>query len=199
MDVCSLPQESASMLHRHMPASPETFCTAIAPSRDTLVVAVACLCTWYWLADLGAPEGLPFGLGHALSLQALPGGQATNDPSDAHTLAVLLRGGMLPQASVDPAAMRATRALLRRRRSLTRTRAAWLAPLQNPTSQSHLPEIGTKLADQATRAGGAERLPALAGPKSLAGDLALLGSDAPRRRALEWHSVKAAQPHAPNT
>jgi len=35
----------------------------------------------------------------------------------------VLRGGMLPQASVSPAAMRATRDLLRRRTHLMRTRA----------------------------------------------------------------------------
>ena len=59
-------------------------------------------------------------------MQALHGGKATNDRIDAQNIAVLWRGGLLPQASVYPAAMRATRALLRRRRSLTRQRAAWL-------------------------------------------------------------------------
>jgi hypothetical protein len=38
-------------LHRNMQAAPAPFLRAIAPSRDGLVVAVACLCTWYWLAD----------------------------------------------------------------------------------------------------------------------------------------------------
>lgn len=33
-------------------------------------------------------------------MKAIHGGKAKNDTSDAHTLAVLLRGGMLPQASV---------------------------------------------------------------------------------------------------
>ena len=62
-----------------------------------------------WLADLWAAEGLPFGLGHARSLQASPGGKATNDQSDSHQIAALRRGGMLPQASGDPAQRRATR------------------------------------------------------------------------------------------
>jgi hypothetical protein len=43
------------------------------------------------------------------------GGQAKHDKIDAQNIALLLRGGMLPQASVDPAEMRATRDLLRRR------------------------------------------------------------------------------------
>jgi hypothetical protein len=31
-------------------------------------------------------------------MQAIHGGKATNDTIDAHKIAVLLRGGMLPQA-----------------------------------------------------------------------------------------------------
>jgi len=57
-----------------------------------------------------------------------------NDPIDAPKLAVLLRGGMLPQAYGYPAEMRATRDLLRRRRHLTRKRAEVLAPIQ-PTNR----------------------------------------------------------------
>jgi transposase len=88
-----------------------------------LVVGVECLFTWYWLADLCAQEGIPFVLGHALSMKAIHGGKAKNDRMDAHKIAVLWRGGMLPQAYVYPAGRRATRDLLRRRRHLTRTRA----------------------------------------------------------------------------
>ena len=42
---------------------------------------------------------------------------------DAHKIAVLLRGRMLPQAYIYPAVMRATRDLLRRRMHLMRKRA----------------------------------------------------------------------------
>jgi transposase len=83
------------------------------------------LFTWYWLADLCAQEGIPFVLGHALYMKAIHGGKAKNDTIDAHKMAVLLRGGMLPQAYVYPAEMRATRDLLRRRMSLMRQRAAY--------------------------------------------------------------------------
>jgi hypothetical protein len=134
MDVCILHQERELMLHRTMTASPETFLQAITPDRAALGVAVACLCTWDWLADLCAPEGLPCVRGHARALQAIQGGKANNDTIDAHKMAVVLRGGMLPQASVSPAARRATRALLRRRMSLPRTRAARLAHLQTTNS-----------------------------------------------------------------
>ena len=57
-------------------------------------------------------------------MKAINGGKAKNDKIDAHKIAVLLRGGMLPQAYVYPAEMRATRDLLRRRCHRVRRRAA---------------------------------------------------------------------------
>jgi hypothetical protein len=65
---------------------------------------------------------MPCVLGHALFMKAMHGGKATNDRIDAPKSAVLLRGGMLPQAYADPAARRATRDLLRRRLHLRRQR-----------------------------------------------------------------------------
>ena len=50
-------------------------------------------------------------------------GKAKNDKIDAHKIAVLVRGGMFPQAYVYPSEMRATRDLLRRRCHLARKRA----------------------------------------------------------------------------
>ncbi len=52
---------------------------------------------------------LPFVLGDALYMKAIHGGKAKNDRIDALKIATLLRGGMLPQAYVYPAGMRATR------------------------------------------------------------------------------------------
>jgi len=146
MSLCILHRDGEVLVHRHRSAGPDPFLKALAPYREEVVVCVACLFTWYWLADLCAREGMPFVLGHALSMQAIHGGKAKHDRLDAQNIAVLLRGGMLPHASVSPAEMRATRALLRRRMPLTRKRAEMLAPIQHTTSQDHLPEIGKKLA-----------------------------------------------------
>ena len=93
------------------------------------------LFTWYWLADLCAQEGIPFVLGHALYMKAIHGGKAKHDKIDAHKIAVLLRGGMVPQAYVYPAAMRATRDLLRRRIHLMRQRAELLTHVQQTNCQ----------------------------------------------------------------
>jgi transposase len=56
-------------------------------------------------------------------MKAIHGGKAKNEKIDAHQIAVLLRGGMLPQAYVYPAEMGATRDLLRRRCHLVHKRA----------------------------------------------------------------------------
>ena len=64
--VCLLSQDGEILLHRTMKAAPEPFLKAVAPSRDGLVVAVECIFTWDWLADLCADAGMPFVLGHAL-------------------------------------------------------------------------------------------------------------------------------------
>ena len=141
------------------------------------MIAVECLFTWDWLADLWAQEGMPFVLGHALSLKAIHGGKATNARLDAHKIALLLRGGRLPQASVYPAEMRATRALVRRRMHVMRQRAALLTHIHHTQSQSKLPELGKTIADKANREGVAERFRDPAGHKSIAVDLALLGHD----------------------
>ena len=179
MDVCILHHAGEIMVHPHGKASPETLLTVLAPYRDDVVVAVACLCTWYGLADLGPREGLAFVRGQALSMQAMHGGTATHDTREAQQSAVLLRGGMLPQASGSPAARRA---LPRRRMPCRRTGAAWLPPVQHTTSPYTLPEMGTTMAAPAHRAGGAERCPAPAVQHSGAVDLARLGHDDPVRR-----------------
>jgi len=136
MDVCILSQRGAILVHRTMQTDPATFLHVVAPSRQGLVVAVACMLTWYWLADLCADEGLPFVRGHALAMQAIHGGKAKNAKRDAPKIAALLRGGRLPQASVYPAHRRATRDVLRRRLPLAHKRAELLAPGQQTTSST---------------------------------------------------------------
>ena len=174
MYVCVLSQDGEILLHRNMKAAPEPFLQTIAPYREGLVVAVECLFTWYWLADLCAEQGIAFVLGHALSMKAMHGGKAKNDRIDSQKIAALLRGGMLPQASVSPAEMRATRDLLRRRTHLMRKRAALLSHVQNTNSQSNLPESGKKIAYQANREGVAERFADPAVQKTIEVDLALI-------------------------
>ena len=197
--VCILNQAGEIMLHRNMPASPEPFLKAIAPYREDIVVAVECMFTWYWLADLCAQHGIALVLGHALYMKAIHGGKAKNDKIDAHKIAVLLRGGMLPQAYVYPAEMRATRDLLRRRLHLTRQRAELLTHVQQTNWQYNLPAIGKKLAYKANRDGVAERFPNPAVQKSVEVDLALIDSYDQLLNDIELTIVQTAKQHHAQT
>ena len=199
MYLCILNQGGEIVLHRNMPAGPEPFLKAIAPYREDLVVCVECIFTWYWLADLCVREGLPFVLGHALYMKAIHGGKAKHDKLDAQKIAVLLRGGMLPQAYVYPADMRATRDLLRRRIHLMRKRAELLGHIQQTNSQYNLPDIGKKIAYKANRDGVAERFAEPAVHKSIEVDLALLGHYDELLRDIELSILKAAKQHDANT
>jgi len=199
MYVCILDQNSEILVHRNMTTSPEAFLNVIAPYRPGIVVAVECMFTWYWLADLCADEGIPCVLGYALSMKAIHGGKAKNDQIDSQKLAALLRGGMLPQAYVSPAAMRATRDLLRRRMPLAHKRAELLAHVQNTNSQYNLPAIGKNLAYKAHRDGVAERFAAPAVHKSIEVDLALITSDDELLRDVELTIVTTARHHDAHT
>jgi transposase len=146
-----LDAEGKTLLARTIPAGPDAFLDAVAPYRDGLVVACECMFAWYWLADLCQEHAIPFVLGHALYMKAIHGGKAKTDKIDAHKIAVLLRGGMLPQAYVYPKGMRETRDLLRRRTFLVRRRAEALVHLANTNSQYNLPPLAKRLAYAANR------------------------------------------------
>jgi transposase len=199
MYVCILNCDGEILVHRDLKAAPEPFLKAIAPYRENLVVCVECIFTWYWLADLCAREGIPFVLGHALYMKAIHGGKAKNDRIDAHKIAVLLRGGMIPQAYVYPAGMRATRDLLRRRMHLMRHRASLLAHIQNTNSQYNLPQLGKKLAYKANREGVAERFPDPAVQKSIEVGLTLIGAYDRLLTELELDIVNTAKAHEAQT
>src|SRR5574341_2517793 len=197
MFLCILNQEGEIVLHRNMPSAPEFFLKAIAPYRDDVAVAVECIFTWYWLADLCAKENIPFVLGHALYMKAIHGGKAKNDKIDAHKIAVLLRGGMIPMAYVYPPEMRATRDLLRRRMYLMRKRSELLAHVQNTNSQYNLPEIGKKIAYKKNRQGVAERFCDPSVQRSIELDLKLMEVHDRLIREVELHIVRTVKEHDP--
>jgi transposase len=199
MYVCVLSHDGDIRLHRTMQAAPDPFLNAVAPYRDGLVVAVECIFTWHWLADLCAQEGIPFVLGHALSMKAMHGGKAKNDTSDSQKIAALLRGGRLPQAYGSPAQMRATRDLLRRRPHLRRKRSELLAHVHHTHRQYNVPESGQKMAYTAHRAGVAERFSAPAVPKTIEVALALITYDDELLKPLDLSILTTAKHHEAQT
>jgi transposase len=130
MFLCILDHRGDTLLHEDFPADPDAFLEAVAPHRDGLVVACECTFSWYWLADTCGEHGIPFVLGHALEMRAIHGTKTKNDRVDSEKIAHLLRAGLLPQAYVYPAEMRATRDLLRRRAYLVRRRSEALTHVQ---------------------------------------------------------------------
>jgi transposase len=128
-------------------------------------------------------------------MKAIHGGKAKNDKIDAHKIAVLLRGGMLPQAYVYPPERRATRDWLRRHCHLMRQRADLLAHIQNTTSQYNLPEFGKKLAYKANRQGVEEHFPEPRVRKSMEVDLALIDQYDKLLGDLELYIVRTAKAH----
>jgi transposase len=128
-------------------------------------------------------------------MKAIHGGKAKNDKIDSQKIASLLRGGLLPQAYVYPAAMRSTRDLLRRRLHLVRKRGQLLAHIQNTRAQYQLPEFGRRLAYPANRAGVSEHFPDPSVRKSIDVDLALLERYDDLITDLELMIVREAKQH----
>jgi transposase len=195
LSVHILDDQGRTVFADTLAASPHAFLQAVEPFLDGLVVACECMFAWYWLADLCAEQQIPFVLGHALYMKAIHGGKAKTDTIDAHKIAVLLRGGMLPQAYVYPKGMRETRDLLRRRTFLVRRRAEALTHLVNTNSQYNLPPLSKKLcyaqnredldlpsrfADESVR-------------KNVAVDLALIDAYDTQIRELELYLTRSAK------
>ena len=195
MYLCILDAAGQVLVHRNVPSTPEAFLETIAPYRDDLVVAAECMFTWYWLADLCAAEGIAFVLGHALAMKALHGGKAKNDRIDSHKIVSLLRGGLLPQAYVYPAAMRSTRDLLRRRLHLVRKRGQLLAHIQNTRAQYNLAAFERRLAYPANREGVAERFSDPSVRKSIEVDVTLVDTYDGLINDLELTIVREAKRH----
>ena len=195
MYICVLDAAGQVRVHRNVPSTPEAFLETVAPYRDDLVVAAECMFTWYWLADVCAAEGIAFVLGHALAMKAIHGGKAKNDKIDSHMIAGLLRGGLLPQAYVYPAGMRATRDLLRRRLHLVRKRGQLLAHIQNTRAQYNLPAFEKRLAYPGNRDGVVEHFPDPIVRKSIEVDVALIDHYDALVNDLELTIVREAKRH----
>ena len=197
MYLCILDEAGEILLHRNIKTDREVFLKVIEPFREDVVVAVECMFTWYWVADLCTEHGIPFVLGHALYMKAIHGGKAKNDKIDSRKIAVLLRGGMIPMAYTYPAKMRATRDLLRRRNHLMRKRAELYAHIQNTRSQYNLPETFGCIAKPQNRDGIIERFEDPSVQNMIATDLAVITAYDPIIAKMERYIIKSAKHHDP--
>jgi transposase len=197
MYICILDEKGEIREHHNMNTDRDDFLKAIAPYREDIVVAVECIFTWYWVADLCHKEGIPFVLGHALYMKAIHGGKAKNDKIDSHKIAALLRGGMMPMSYVYPEKMRATRDLMRRRNHIMRKRSELYAHVQNTNSQYNLPDSFGSLARLQNRNGVAEQFEQLPVQKSIAVDMEMITTYDSILLQLEKSIIKMANHHDP--
>ncbi len=198
MYVCILNQAGKTKVHKNIDTDPGAFFELIFPFLDDVAVAVECVFSWYWLADVCAQHKIPFVLGHALYMKAIHGGKTKNDKIDSYKIAALLRGGNLPVAYAYPAKMRATRDLLRRRMYLMRRRAELLTHIQNTNTQYNLPEIGKNLSKKCHRKHIAERFDDPAVKMTVEADLALIGFYDQLLPKIEQYIDQCAKQHDPN-
>lgn len=194
MHVCLVNQAGEILVHRNIKTNPGEFLAAIAAYRhDDLVIGVECMFTWYWLADLCAEYNIRFVLGHALYMKAIHGGKAKNDKIDSEKIAMLLRGGMLPQAYAYPEKMRSTRDLLRRRMYFMHHRSEALAHIVNTFSQYNLPPLSKKLSYPANRKGVAQQFSDPSARMIVEADLELIEHFDEQLRRLELHLSRSAK------
>ena len=132
-------------------------------------------------------------------MRAIHAGKAKNDRIDAHKIAALLKGGMIPQAYVYPPQMRATRDLMRRRNHLTRKRAELMAHIHNTVSQYNLPPLEHRIDKRHQREGLLEHFPEVQVRNSVALDLALIDHYDELLPKLERHIRACAKGHDPKT
>jgi transposase len=199
MYVCVLNHEGEVLLHRDLPCDPARVLSAIRPYREDLVVGVECIFNWYWLADLCAQEGIAFVLGHALYMRAIHGAKAKNDRIDSRKIAGLLRGGLMPQAYVYPAKMRATRDLMRRRLHFVRHRGQLLAHIQMTHHQYNLDAPGKRISYRSNREGIGDGFEDASVRESIAADLALIEHYEVVIGQLEVSVLRQARGHDPNS
>jgi transposase len=197
MYVCILDSAGKVLFHRNLPTEPQQLLEVIRPYQADIVVAVECIFTWYWIADLCAEHAIPFVLGHALYMKAIHGGKTKNDKLDSQKIAGLLRGGMLPQAYVYPHAMRSTRDLLRRRMYLMHHQSELLAHIQNTNAQYNLPAFQKRINYGSNRAQLSEHFPEPMVSKSIQADIEVLAALHQVLLKLEKAVLDQARDHDP--
>jgi transposase len=137
---------------KNLPANPDAFLRAIAPFRDGLLVACACMHCWYWLADTCRDHHIAFVLGHAWAMKAVHGSKTKCDRKDAEAIARLLKGGNFPPAYAYPRERRSLRDLLRARLRLVRQRAELYGHVHTARRQANLPPVSSDVKYKCKRA-----------------------------------------------
>ena len=197
MYLCIQDDRGTILLHRNLPTCSEAFQAAVQPYPQDLAVAVECMFSWYWIADLCAQMNITFVLGHALYMKAIHGGKTKNDKIDSKKIASLLHAKMLPVAYPYPQATRSTRDLLRRRMYLIHHQSELLTHIQNTNTQYNLPGFSKRIDRHSNRVGLPELFPDPMVRKSIEADVVLLDVYHAILLKLERQMLQQARHHDP--
>ncbi len=197
MYVCVLDSDGKTLLHRDLRTCPELLMSTLEPYREDVVIAVECIFSWYWIADLCAAQKIPFILGHALYMKAVHGAKTKNDKVDSLRIAQLLRSKMLAMAYVYPQDMRSTRDLLRRRCYLVRERAALITHSTLTNHQYNLEELSKRISYPSNRPDFVDKFEDPSLKANVALDMAVCDTIDDQLRKVERFILQRAKIHDP--
>jgi transposase len=197
MYICVVDRQGEKLLHCNLKCDRKRFLKMIAPYKTSLTVAVECVSSWYWLADLCEDEKVEFALGHAQYMRSIYGAKAKNDKIDSEKIARLVQAGLLPMAYVYPRKQRSLRDVLRRRTRFVRLRAELAAHIQCLNQQGNLPELGKILNAKEHRATAAEQFEQADMKLSAEADLAMIAHYDQLIANLEKHILARAKDFQP--
>ena len=200
MYVCIVDASGEVVFHKNLKAQAKPFTELMKrfANRD-LVIAVESTFNWYWLADLCQELQLKFVLGHALAMKAIHGGKTKNDKQDSLKIAMLLRGGNLPQAYAYPKEMRGQRDLARRRGYFVRRRAELQTHIRNTAMQHNLKLPGGSRRSLCNQDGVAELFEDEAARVSIETDLFTINSLSGQIKRVERTLLKMARVNDPQS
>jgi transposase len=104
--------------------SPVALRAVLARCGSRPLVVLEATYGWYWAADVLEGAGAEVHLAHPLGVKAFACRRVKNDERDAADLADLLRAGLLPEAWIAPAPVRALREVTRYRHKLVGQRTS---------------------------------------------------------------------------
>jgi transposase len=105
---------------------------ALSPfAKDLRGVVVESTYNWYWLVDGLMEQGYKVHLANTVAIQQYSGLKYTDDASDAHWLATLLRLDILPEGYIYPKEERPVRDLFRKRSCLVDQHTSNILSIQN--------------------------------------------------------------------
>jgi transposase len=111
--ICVIDQDRKVQFNRKLPNHWSVIEMALSPYRESVSVVIEASCNWYWLADKLQDNGYDLKLAHPVKLKAITDAKIKTDRRDAHWLALLLAGGLIPEAHICPRHQRRLRDLCR--------------------------------------------------------------------------------------